>query len=90
MSGKENAEFELWGGDIHGKNIEVVKNKILKQEWYGGDWEKPSIAIFELMEKDGKTIVTLTNTGVPEEEIDSIADGWDRYYIGEIKKLLEK
>ena len=32
MDDKVGSEFSLWGGDIHGKNIEVVENKKLVQE----------------------------------------------------------
>lgn len=90
MNEKEGFEFSLWGGDINGKNTKVVKEKILKQDWNGGHWEKPSELEFKLSEKDGVTTVDLTQSGIPEAEFDHIADGWKRYYLGEIKNLLEK
>ena len=83
-------EFSLWGGDIHGKNTKVVRMRELEQDWYGGDWDKPSKLKFELSEKDGTTTVMLTQTAIPEEEFKDISDGWKQYYLGEIKKLLEK
>jgi len=89
MSEKEGEEFSLWSGDIHGKNVEVVPGKKLIQEWYGGDWPKPSKAIFTLTEREGKTILKLEHTGVPEKEHDAIDQGWDDYYLGPIKKFLE-
>jgi uncharacterized protein YndB with AHSA1/START domain len=90
MKATQNYEFSLWGGDIHGKNIKVVKGKTLKQEWYSGKWQKPSIATFDLSEMDGKTKVVLTHTDVPESEIKDISDGWKDYYLGPMQKLLEK
>jgi hypothetical protein len=27
---------------------------------------------------------------IPEGEVDEIADGWKRYYLGPLKELLEK
>jgi uncharacterized protein YndB with AHSA1/START domain len=89
MRAEENYAFSLWGGDIHGKNVKVVKNKILKQEWYSGEWKKPSIATFDLSEKGGKTKIILTHTDVPEDEIKDVSDGWKDYYIGPLQKLLE-
>lgn len=83
-------EFKLWGGDIHGKNLEVISEKVLKQEWYGGNWEKPSIVTFELEEKNKKTTLKLTQTDVPEKAIKDIEDGWKEYYLGPLKDLLEK
>lgn len=90
MDNKVGTKFSLWGGDIHGKNIRVIKHKELVQEWFGGEWDKPSIITFTLTEKDGKTTVDLVHVDVPDAEVDDIADGWKTYYMGPLKKLLEK
>lgn len=90
MDDKVGTKFELWGGDIHGTNIEIVKNEKLVQDWYGGDWPKASRATFTLAaDKDG-TRVDLLHENVPDNEADDIEDGWNSYYLGEIKKYLEK
>lgn len=89
MSGEEGFEFEFWGGDIWGKNIKVVKGKQIVQEWYSGKWDKPSIVAFNLSEKNGKTEVKLIHEDVPENEFNEIEDGWKRYYLGPLIKLLE-
>lgn len=83
-------EFSLWGGDIHGKNLEVVKNKKLVQDWFGGDWPKASKVTFILKEKDGKTTIDLLHEDVPENEANDIADGWKECYLGPLKELVEK
>jgi activator of HSP90 ATPase len=90
MEAEENYEFSLWGGDIHGKNTKVIKEKTLKQDWYSGKWKTPSGVTFDLSEENGKTKVVLTHTGVPEDEIKEISDGWKDYYLGPMQKLLEK
>lgn len=82
-------EFSLWGGDIHGKNTKVVKEKTLEQDWYAGNWKEPSKLKINLSEKGEKTKVDLTHTGVPEGEIKEIDGGWDQYYFGPLKKLVE-
>lgn len=89
MSAQEHTEFEFWGGDIYGTNTKVVKNKVLEQDWYGGKWDKPSKLSFELSEKNGKTTLNLTQANVPDEELKDIDKGWDDYYLGPIKQLLE-
>jgi len=89
MDDKIDTKFSLWGGDIHGKNIEVVTNKKLVQEWYGGDWQKPSILTFKLEEEKDGTRLTLFQTDVPEEELNDIDAGWDDYYLGPLKEYLE-
>lgn len=89
MSEEEGKEFSLWGGDIHGKNVKVAPQKELVQEWYGGDWEKPSLATFNLRSKDGKTQIDLLHEDVPDSEADDIDNGWKRYYLGPMKEYLE-
>ena len=90
MDAKVGSKFSLWGGDIHGKNIEVVKNKKLVQDWYGGEWDEPSKLIFNLTAQDGKTQLELVQENVPDKEYQDISDGWQDYYIGPMKAYLEK
>lgn len=90
MDEQVQTEFSLWDGDIHGKNIEVVKEKKLVQEWFSGDWSKPSIVTFNLQAKDNKTILELEHTDVPDDEVEDVDQGWDDYYLGPIKELLER
>ncbi len=90
MSDHEGAPFSLWNGDIHGKNLKVIREKKLVQEWIAGrKWTKPSKATFTLRADRDKTRVELVHTGVPENEWDEINDGWDWYYLGELKKAVE-
>lgn len=89
MSDKVGFKFSLWGEDIWGKNIEVITNKKLVQEWYGGKWEEPSIATFNLT-SDGKTTkIDFIHENVPEEAYKDIEQGWKDYYLGPLKKYLE-
>ncbi len=89
MSDQEGFEFVLWGGDIYGKNKEVVKNKKLVQDWFSGKWEKPSIVTFLLTSLDNKTIVELIHTDIPDNEADDIEQGWKDYYMIPLKQLVE-
>lgn len=90
MSEIEGAEFSLWGGDIHGKNVLVKSEKELVQEWYSGKWEKPSVVKISLFRDKGKTIIELDQVDVPDDEAKEIDKGWDEYYFGPIKKLVEQ
>lgn len=90
MSDKEGIKFEFWGGDIYGKNIKVIKNKELVQEWFFGDWPTPSIATFKLQSNGNKTTIQLIHENVSDKEAHDIDDGWKRYYLGPLKELLEK
>lgn len=91
MDDKVGTEFEFWGGDIFGKNIEVVKNKKLKQEWYGDhDWKEPSIVTFILEPMISGTKLTLTHSNIPDDREEEFAVGWQEFYLGPLKDLLEK
>ena len=90
MSEEPGTFFRLWGGDIHGKNIEVERWSKLVQEWYGGDWERPSIVTFLLSEKGGVTEVELIHGNLPDDEAASVNKGWDDYYMLPLKELAEK
>ena len=89
MDNKKGFKFSLWGGDIHGENIRVVQNKILEQKWMAGKWDNYSQVKFELSFKNGVTKIVLTHKDIPDEEFIEIKEGWQLYYVGEVKKLLE-
>jgi activator of HSP90 ATPase len=89
MNETVGTDFELWNGDIYGKNLEVVKGKKLVQEWYGGDWPKPSIVIFTLKPSEIEVILELEQIDVPDDEFEDINKGWDDFYLGPMKDMLE-
>ena len=94
MSGEVGFEFSLWGGEVYGKNLEIEDlpndGKKLVQEWYGGEWEYPSIVTIQIISDDHTTEVTLIHTDLPKDEIEDFNEGWRDYYFGPIKKLLER
>lgn len=89
MEPKEGFEFEIWGGDIWGKNLKVIPQKQLVQEWTSGDWKSPSKVTFTLSENSGKTKIDLLHEDIPEMEAEELDDGWKRYYLGPLKEFLE-
>jgi activator of HSP90 ATPase len=90
MNDQPGMEFSLWDGDIFGKNLTVKPREELIQEWYGGEWKEPSIVSFKLKELNGKTELTLFQENIPDNEAPDIDKGWDLYYLGAIKHLLEE
>ena len=90
MSDKKDVKFALWGGEIYGKNIEIVKNTKLVQNWYGGKWKEPSIVTFVLTKKGKDTVLDFVQRNVPDEEAKDVDEGWDDYYFGPMKEYLEK
>jgi activator of HSP90 ATPase len=82
--------FTLWGGQMFGKNLEVIKNKKLVQEWNYDQWDAPSTVTFTIKTKGKKTIVELLHEDVPEKSLKSISEGWDQYYLGAMKEMFEE
>jgi len=89
MDAKVGTRFECWGGDIHGTNTEVVKEKKLVQDWFSGDWPEPSRVTFTLQPEEGGTKVVLVHEKVPDNEFEDIRQGWRDYYLGPMKEWLE-
>ena len=87
MSREVGGNFVLWGGQMFGTNLEIIKNKKLVQEWCYDQWEKPSRVTFTIKSKGKKTIVELLHEDVPEKSVKSITDGWDSYYLGSMKDM---
>ena len=91
MDDKEGTEFSLWDGDITGKNVKVVPNAELVQEWDFGDLPEPSIVTIRLHpQKSGGTQIELHHTNIPDEAYENINEGWREYYIGAIKRFFEE
>jgi uncharacterized protein YndB with AHSA1/START domain len=89
MRSEAGSPFSLWGGDIWGTNVQVVPERCLVQEWYGGEWPAPSIVTFTLTPERGGTLVELLHRRVPDDEAVEFEAGWDDYYLGAIKEYLE-
>ena len=89
MSDQPGTKFSLWGGDIHGTNLEVEEEEKLVQDWFSGKWPEPSRVTLSLIPEDDGTKVDLLHERVPDDEADEISDGWDSYYLGAIKSYLE-
>ncbi len=91
MDAKAGGEFKLWNGDIWGENVEVRKNKRLVQKWYGGNWKEASDLVINLKYNKNEKIteVELIHSNLPEGEVENFSKGWDEYYFGAIKELLE-
>ena len=88
MDIKPGGKFSLWGGSIHGINKEISKNKIT-QDWQEKNWEKSSKVTFNIREENDTTYLELIHDEIPEDSFNSIDNGWDEYYLGPLKKMLE-
>jgi activator of HSP90 ATPase len=80
-------EFSYFGGNITGKWVEKVPCSKLVQQWRLKSWPKDhySKVTMELKEGSESVTVTLTQTGVPIGEKDTVESNWAHYYWNSIK-----
>ncbi len=89
---KVGAKFTIYDGEIEGVNLELVPDKKIVQSWRYSDWPKGhfSEATFLLEKYWGGTKMTFTQTDVPDDKYEDVAQGWKDYYWEPMKELLEK
>ncbi len=90
MSPDVGAKFSLWGGQMFGTNLEVIKNRKIVQEWCYDQWEAPSKVTFTLHASDNGTSVELVHEGVPEKSLANITEAWNLYYLGAIQEMFQR
>lgn len=90
FSAEPGAEYKLWNGDIAGSVVEVVPMNRLVQTWKPNNWTvEDSIVTFTLSPSEGGTRVDLIHENVQDWDYAGTSEGWDIYYVGVIKKMLE-
>ncbi|MDO8625463.1 MAG: SRPBCC family protein [Candidatus Diapherotrites archaeon] len=90
ISRKVGGKISAYDGYISGKNLEVIADKKIVQEWSASDWPEGtvSIATFEFKPKGTKTELVFTQTGVPADFVDDITSGWHEHYWDKMKLFL--
>lgn len=82
--------FSLWDGEIHGKNIKVVKEKEMVQEWYAWDVSLGASTVTFTLSQEGKeTVVELVQTKIPESEYEEVDSGWKNFFMEPLIELVE-
>ncbi len=89
MSTIPETEFLLFDGDITGRNIEFIDNKLIRQLWYFEGDSENSVVTFILKSDKNSTIIELCHTNVPEKVYDEMADGWKNIYFRNLKEFFK-
>ena len=89
METGENAEFSIFDGDISGKNLKIVQDQQLIQEWYFGETDEQSVVTINLFPLKNKTRVEVEHTNVPDEVFEEFREGWKDFYFGALKKFFK-
>jgi activator of HSP90 ATPase len=92
ISREVGGRFSTFDGYAEGVNLELIPNKKIVQSWRADDWPEGhySKAAFVLKEAASGTELNFTQTDVPVEFADDVAQGWQDYYWEPMKKMLEK
>jgi activator of HSP90 ATPase len=90
---KEGALFSSFDKYTTGRNLQLVKNRLIVQSWRAIDWNKTDIdSTFILrFEQDGKdAVVHMVHANIPDKYVKSIKDGWNKFYWQPWKEYLSK
>lgn len=89
-----DGEFSMWDGGIHGKNLILVPNEKIVQEWRSDEETWPtdhfSKVTFLFIESKGGTEMMFTQTEVPQDSHKKVKDGWKKYYWEPMKKYFKE
>lgn len=90
MDDQVGTEFSLYEGNISGKNLEIVPEKKIVQQWYFGDQTEESIVTIILHKDKNNTSVEVRQTNIPDDAYENISEGWSYAYFEPIMELLEE
>jgi activator of HSP90 ATPase len=88
-SARVGGRFTAWNKYIAGKNIKLVKDKMIVQEWRTSEWPKgynPSILKISLKKKGKGTQLSMVQSRVPASQVDEYDKGWYESYWEPLKK----
>jgi activator of HSP90 ATPase len=91
ISAKEGSPFSAANGWITGKNLRLVKDKLIVQSWRGKDWSKndPDSTFVISLDQQGKnTTLHAIHANIPDNQVKGIDKGWYEFYWEPWKKYL--
>lgn len=82
IAATDGGAFTLFGGGIHGRQIELVPGIRVVQAWRPKMWEPGvySLVRFTLVAEGSGTKVILDHSGFPDGQQDHLAAGWASNY----------
>lgn len=85
---REGAQFSNYNGYCRGRNLEVVKNKLLIQAWRARDWDKGhySIVTIRLSKTDTGTRLEFTQENAPAG---FTKEDWTEWYWEPLKEYMK-
>jgi activator of HSP90 ATPase len=83
--------FNLFGGRIAGRNIELIPNQRVVQAWRAEAWPPGvySIVRFELTAQGSGTRIVFDHTGFAPKDKEHLSAGWPKMYWEPLRKYLD-
>jgi activator of HSP90 ATPase len=88
---KEGSKFSAFGDYVSGKNLHLVKNRLIVQTWRASTWSASSVDstfIINLEPKGKDVILHAIHANVPNNDAKGIQKGWHDYYWKPWKQFL--
>jgi activator of HSP90 ATPase len=90
-SRKVGSAFTAWNGQLSGRNLLIVPNRLIVQAWRATHWkanEADSILVLEFSKAPGGAQIDLVHVNVPQHDHKGVSQGWRKYYWQPWKKYL--
>jgi activator of HSP90 ATPase len=91
ISAKEGARYSAHGGYIEGRNLHLVKGRLIVQTWRASDWENndvDSTFIINLEPKGNDVVLHAIHANVPDKHAVHLGKGWHDHYWNPWKQYL--
>jgi uncharacterized protein YndB with AHSA1/START domain len=90
IDARPGGPFELFGGYVTGRFLELLPSERIVQAWRAASWPPGSysIARFQLVEQGTGTRVVFDHGGFPAGQAEHLAEGWHVNYWEPLAKLL--
>jgi activator of HSP90 ATPase len=90
LSTRVGGKFTAYGGYITGKNLKLIPDRLIVQEWHMKGWPKghASKVMFLFTKTKTGTKLTFGHTGVPLASYKGINSGWKSSYWDKMKAVL--
>ena len=91
ISKKIGSPFSAHGNYISGKNIHLVKDRLIVQTWRAIDWDKnetDSIFMISLEPKGKDVVLHAVHANLPDKAAAGIDKGWHDFYWNQWKQHL--
>ena len=91
IADNEGSAFSAHSGYITGRNLQLVKDRLIVQSWRAQSWKSDDIDssfIIYLEQKEADTILHAVHANVPDDAVDGLESGWHKMYWEPFKLYL--